>query len=151
MIFFSRRKRALIQSKFYIRILQLLGVFGAGFLFSCEYGYYQPDYGVPWEGDHEIRFYGNVKSADSLKNIPGIQVELVDNYNDDTLVTATGPDGNYVLYHYAWEEHAFTLKFTDMDSTENLGIFQGKTYEITISGRDFNNSERETDVKLNKL
>ena len=71
----KKKESALRRSMRYIRVLQLLGVFSAGLLTACtKYGAPEPDYGVPYDGMRDIRIYGNVKSADSMQNIPGINV-----------------------------------------------------------------------------
>jgi hypothetical protein len=150
----SRLKKhtARMQSQFYIRILQIMGIFGAGFLAACvKYGTPVPEYGVPYGEQNEIRFYGNVKSEDSLKNIPGITIRLVDEYGYDSITVTTGSTGDYVLYDYAWEYDKFKLKAIDTDSAANLGLFENKTLNIEISGRDYNNAEKKVDILLNKL
>jgi hypothetical protein len=147
-----RRKTAMMQSRFYIRILQLLGVFGAGFLVACaKYGAPEPEYGAPYDGQREIRFSGLVQSEDSLQNLPGIKVWLVDEWGYDSAMAITNAAGEYDLYRYAYEGDKFKMKVKDTDSTANLGLFQDKTIDIEVSGRDYSNSEREVDVKLHRL
>ncbi len=142
---------ARFRSRFYISILQILGIFGMGFLASCvKYGTPEAEYGIPYDSQREIRFSGNVKSEDSLKNIPGIRVRVVNPLWEDSLTVTTGSSGNYVFYYWAWEGDSLDLRFLDPDSTANVGYFRDTTLHLEISGRDFNNSEREVDILLKK-
>jgi hypothetical protein len=69
---------ARFKARFYISLLQLLGIFGMGFLAACvKYGAPEAEYGIPYDSQREIRFSGSVKSEDSLKAIPGIKVRMV--------------------------------------------------------------------------
>jgi hypothetical protein len=55
-----------------------------------------------------------------------------------------------VLYFWAWEGDTFDMRFLDTDSTANIGYFSDTTLQIEVSGRDFNNSEREVNILLKK-
>lgn len=143
--------KARLQSRFYLHVLQILGVFGIGFLAACvKYGAPEPEYGIPWEDDG-VNFYGNVKSQDSLQNLSGIEVQLIDPDYQDTSVTVTNADGNYQIYHYTWEGQSLKLRFLDVDSLANHGLFQNKTMDIEVSGRDYNNHEKKMDALLDTL
>lgn len=136
------------RGRFYLRLLQLLGFAGAGFLVSCvKYGTPEPMYGVV---ENTLHFYGKVQSADSLKNIPGIQLILVPENQWDSATNVTHADGTYSFYYYAYEGDHLQLKLVDTDSTANVGYFENKTIDLEISGRDYNNMEKETNVLLDK-
>jgi hypothetical protein len=145
-----RKKTARLQSRFYIRILQILGLCGAGFLCSCtKYGSPVAEYGVPYP-DNQIRFYGNIQSEDSLKNLPGITVRIVNSGAGDSLETTTNVQGQYALYYYSYEGEILKLKVLDTDSAANLGYFKNEVFDIEINSRDVNNSEHQMDVFLEK-
>lgn len=146
-----RKRAARLQSKFYIRILQIMGLCGAGFLVACfKYGSPQAEYGVPYDEQREIRFFGTVKSEDSLKNIPAIELRMVQEYGLDSVTTTTNINGEFTLYNWAYEGGILKLKVLDKDSIANVGWFENKTVDVEISYRDFNNSERQVDVLLKK-
>jgi hypothetical protein len=143
-----RKKVFKLQSKFYMRILQLMGIMGAGFLVGCfKYGAPVAEYGVEVNGIH---FYGDIKSEDSLKNIPGLTVKLVFEEGWDSLVTTTNATGHFELSHYAYEGDHITMKVIDNDSLANIGYFENKTIDVEISGRDYSNAEKELNVLLKK-
>jgi hypothetical protein len=136
------------KSSVYLRILQFIGVCGAGFFMACKYGSPVPDYGVRVD---DINFHGNIKSEDSLKNIPGLTVRLVNTGSwGDSLETHTNNSGEYSIQHAAMEGDQFKLKVFDTDSTANEGNFKNKTVPVEISGRDVNNLEHQTDVLMEK-
>jgi hypothetical protein len=148
-----RRKVTRLHAKFYIRIFQILGLCGFGFLVSCikNNDGPVPMYGaIPMYGTPSIKFYGTIKSEDSLKNIPGLTVRLVINDGLDSLKTITNDQGQYELYEYSYEGDVLKLKVLDTDSTANLGNFKNNTLDIEVSGRDVNNMERQVDVLMNK-
>ena len=136
------------RGRFYLRLLQWLGFASAGFLVSCvKYGTPEPMYGVV---ENTMKFYGKVQSADSLKNITGIQLVVVPDHQWDSATTVTHSDGTYSFYYYAYEGDHLQLKLVDTDSTANGGDFENKTIDLDISGRDYNNMEKETNVLLDK-
>jgi hypothetical protein len=142
-----------LKSRFYIRLLQALALCGFGFLSSCIKNGGDDQivalYGVT-PGDGSVRFYGSVKSADSLKAIPGLTVRLVSSDGWDSLQTTTNTQGQYLLYYYTYEGDILKLKVFDKDSTLNGGYFKDKLVNVTVSGRDVNNMEHNTDVLLQK-
>lgn len=136
------------RRRFYLRLLQWLGFASAGFLAACDNDSpIQVMYGVP---DNSIHFYGKVQSADSLKNIPGIQIRLVPEEKWDSVTTTTSSDGSYSFYYYAYEGDHLQIKFLDKDSLDNAGWFKDLSLDLEISGRDANNHEKETNVQLIK-
>ena len=146
-----QKKRAHFRSRMYLNVLKLMGLFGMGFLAACvKYGTPIAEYGVPVD-DQKINFYGTVKSLDSLQNLPGIKVQLIDTANHDTVSTITASNGAYHLYQWAWEGQTFILKFQDVDSMANFGYFATKSVDIEISSRDANNFEKKVDVALDTL
>ncbi len=137
-----------IRGKFYLRLLQILGFASAGFLVSCtKYGSPEVMYGVP---ENTIYFSGKIQSADSLKNIPGLQVKLFPEGQWDSIHTTSATDGFYSFYLYANEGETLKLKISDTDSSLNVGSFKDTTIDLTISGRDYSNHEKETNVLLKK-
>jgi hypothetical protein len=146
---FFRLQRYRFQSRFYLRILQIMGLCGAGFLASClKYGDPEPEYGAPFD---ELKFHGTVKSGDSLIHIPGLSIRLLSkSYPADSLSTTTDAQGKYRLYGYAEKGEQFTLKILDTDGDSNVGHFQNKILELEISGRDISNLEKQADALLDK-
>jgi putative lipoprotein (rSAM/lipoprotein system) len=142
-----KKKTARLQAGFYICILQILGICGAGIFTSCKYGDPVAEYGTPYPGN-EIRFYGTVSSQDSLKNIPGITVRLVK--DSDSSQTVTNNQGEFGLYFWAYDGDKMKIKVYDTDSAANEGYFKNKTVDVEISSRDVNNFERKVDVLLEK-
>jgi putative lipoprotein (rSAM/lipoprotein system) len=137
-----------LQSKFYLRILQIMGICGAGLFTACKYGSPEAEYGVP---TNDIKFFGTIKSADSLIKIPGLTVRLVRDYSwGDSLQTTTNTQGEYTFYNYAMEGDQYKIKVFDNDSSANAGDFKTKIINIEVSGRDVNNSEHQTDVLMQK-
>jgi hypothetical protein len=138
------------KSRFYIRFLQLLALCGFGFLASCvkDNNNFVVMYGVePTDG---VRFYGTIRSEDSLKNIPGLRIRLINNGAWDSTQTTTDAQGQYSVFLYAYEGDILKLKIFDIDSAANAGYFKDKVVDVEVNSRDVNNSERNVDVLLQK-
>lgn len=133
----------------YKKTLYFIGLLGAGLFVSCS-RFNEPVamYGVIVPDDGHLNFHGQVLSSDSLKPIPGIKVTLSNEFYD-TIHSQTSQSGAYSLMQYAFNEQKFTLKFKDTDSIHH-GWFFSKTVDVIINFRDVNNSERQTDVTLDR-
>ena len=114
-------------------VLPLLGVSGA---ISCDNvigG--QAEYGVPVM---EFRIKGKVVDSKSDQPIKGIAVtrinEMTPYQSTDTVWTAD--NGEFVCQGEDFPTESTTLKFTDVDGTDNLGEFQTKEVKVKLTRQE---------------
>lgn len=148
------KKIILLRLRLFKSLLKILGIAGFSFLASCyDDSDIVPMYGVPMYGapvDESISIYGTIKSGDSLQSIPGLDVQLVSNNGWDSLQTTSSGTGQFSFSVYAFEDDEYTLRISDVDSTDN-GSFENKEIDVIISGRDENNHEKKIDISLDRL
>lgn len=138
---------------FYKSVMKLLAVIGIAVGISgCNpndnSGGVVAMYGAPSENYSDVKFFGTVKSADSLKAIPAVRVTLIDQYYHDSIYTNTNTAGEFTFYKDATTDRNFTIRFKITDPVQSHGNFKAKKVDFVVNFRDVNNKEKQINTDL---
>ena len=103
-------------------------------------------YGMPPDYREELIIRGSIISKETGEPIPGIGIWI----KDVTSIYANLTDENGEFYIYVPKENSYTIIFTDIDKSENGGVY--KQHTITITGEEVENlTENPLIIELEKV
>jgi putative lipoprotein (rSAM/lipoprotein system) len=134
------------KRRLYYNLLKVLGVCSACFVFEACYG--SPRNEVPPE--YNLSLKGKVISEDSAKPIQNIKVVISNSANSANYTANTSSAGEYTYNAIVNDKNLnWTIKASDIDDTIN-GRFNDNETTFVVSEREFNISQRNTDLKLKR-